>query len=70
MAGDLAALTRSMKTLLIVLLVAWAAIAVIGFVVEALLWLAAVGIVLFAGTVLFWWARGKMSKRGDAGAAA
>lgn len=54
-----------MTTLLIFLLVAWLVIAVVGFVVEALLWLAVIGLVLFALTVLYWVfkARGARKKR-------
>jgi len=51
-----------MKTLLIVLLIVGAAIAVLGLLVKALLWLAAVGLVLIAGTVAFWWARGRLGR--------
>lgn len=39
-------------TIVGVLLVLWIVVAVIGFVVKALLWLAVVGIVLFAVTVV------------------
>jgi hypothetical protein len=42
-----------MWTLLIILLVIWAGISILGFVVEGLFWLAIVGLVLFAGTVIF-----------------
>jgi len=59
----------SMKTLIVVLLVVWAAIAVIGFVVKALLWLALIGVVLFVGTIAFWKIRSKMSQGADAATA-
>ena len=39
-----------MGRLLVVLLVVWIALAVIGFVVKGLFWLAVVGIVLFLAT--------------------
>lgn len=52
-----------MKTLLIILLVAWLVIAVVGFVVEALLWLAVIGLVLFALTVLYWVFKARSSRR-------
>lgn len=39
-----------MPGLIIGLLILWAALAVVGFVVKALLWLAIVGLVLFAIT--------------------
>lgn len=53
-----------MRTLLIILLVAWLAMAVLGFVLEAVLWLAVIGLILFAVTVLYWVfrARGSRSK--------
>lgn len=52
-----------MKTLLIVLLVAWLVIAVVGFVVEALLWLAVIGLVLFVLTTLYWWFKARSARR-------
>lgn len=58
-----------MKTLLIVLLVAWLAIAVIGFVLEALLWLAVIGLVLFALTVLYWVFKARSARRKRAASA-
>lgn len=42
-----------MWTLLIVLLVLWAGVSVLGFVVKGFFWLAVVGILLFVGTVIF-----------------
>ncbi|WP_194291578.1 hypothetical protein [Cumulibacter manganitolerans] len=42
-----------MLTLIIVLLVIWAVLAVLGFVIKGLLWLAIVGIVLFVGTLAY-----------------
>lgn len=36
-----------------VLLVLWLAVAVVGFVVESLLWLAVVGLVLLVGTAAY-----------------
>lgn len=59
-------LIRGMKTLIIVLLIAFAAIAVIGFVVEALLWLALIGLILFAVTSIYWWLRAKKSRSSTA----
>lgn len=41
-----------MWILLIILLLAWAGIAVLGFVVEGLLWLAVLGIALFLVTLV------------------
>ncbi|CAH0260434.1 hypothetical protein [Microbacterium sp. Bi128] len=42
-----------MWTVLIILLIAWAVLAVVGFAFEGLLWLGIIGIVLFVGTVIF-----------------
>ncbi|MFK4762008.1 hypothetical protein ACI3KS_13810 [Microbacterium sp. ZW T5_45] len=42
-----------MWTLLIILLVIWAGVSVLGFVVKGLFWLAIIGIILFIGTVIF-----------------
>ena len=39
-----------MLVLLIVLLVLWLILAVVGFAIEGLVWLAIIGIVLFVGT--------------------
>jgi hypothetical protein len=36
-----------------ILIVAWVLLAIVGFAIEGLLWLAAVGIVLFIGTIVF-----------------
>lgn len=41
-----------MWTVLVILLVAWAVLAVVGFVFEGLLWLAVVGVILFLGTLI------------------
>jgi hypothetical protein len=42
-----------MWTVIVILLVLWAVLAVVGFAFQGLLWLAAVGIVLFVGTLVF-----------------
>ncbi|WP_168801496.1 hypothetical protein [Glycomyces buryatensis] len=42
-----------MWTVLWILIVAWVVLAIIGFAIEGLLWLAAVGITLFIGTIVF-----------------
>lgn len=52
-----------MKALLIFLLIAWLVIAVIGFVLEAVVWLAVIGIVLFVLTVLYWIFKAKSASR-------
>lgn len=42
-----------MGTVLWILIVVWVLLAIVGFAIEGLLWLAAVGIVLFIGTIVF-----------------
>lgn len=42
-----------MLTFIVILLIAWLALTVIGFVVKGLFWLAVVGIVLFLGTLAY-----------------
>ncbi|MFW7415550.1 hypothetical protein [Demequina sp. SO4-18] len=51
-----------MKTLIIVLLIAFAVLAVVGFVVEALLWLAVIALILFAATVVYGFIKNKASR--------
>ena len=41
-----------MLTLMIILLIIWAVLAILGFAIKSLLWLAIVGIVLFVITAL------------------
>ena len=60
---------RTMKILLIVLLVAAVAFGIIGFLIEALLWLAALGLVLFLVTAAYWWFKFRSSRSKDAGTA-
>lgn len=54
-----------MKAFLIVLLIVAVAIGIVGLLIEALLWLAAIGIVLFLLTSAYWWFRFR-SSRADA----
>ncbi|WP_460495614.1 hypothetical protein [Glycomyces tarimensis] len=42
-----------MWTVLWILIVVWAVLAIVGFALEGLLWLAIIGIVLFIGTIVF-----------------
>ncbi len=42
-----------MWTVLVILLIVWAVLAVVGFAIKGLLWLAIIGIILFVGTVIF-----------------
>jgi len=48
-----------MPNVIIGLLVLWLVLTVLGFAVDALLWLAIVGIVLFLATAVFGWIRRK-----------
>ena len=52
-----------MLALVGVLLVVWLVLAVVGFVVKSLLWLAIVALVLFVATAAFGWVRRKASSR-------
>lgn len=42
-----------MWTVLWILIVVWVLLAIVGFVIEGLFWLAVVGLVLFIGTIVF-----------------
>jgi hypothetical protein len=42
-----------MWTVLWILIIVWAVLAVVGFALEGLLWLAIIGLVLFVGTIVF-----------------
>lgn len=44
-----------MVALIGVLLVVWIVVAVVGFVIKGLMWLAVVGIILFLVTAVFGW---------------
>lgn len=44
-----------MKTLIIVLLVAWLAVSLLGILIEGLFWLLVIGLVLFAATAVYGW---------------
>lgn len=44
-----------MIALIIILLVVWAILAVLGFVLKGLLWLAIIGIILFVITAIVGW---------------
>jgi hypothetical protein len=46
-----------MGTLIVVLLVVWLVLAVLGFVIHGLFWLALIGIVLFLATGVWGWLR-------------
>ncbi|WP_062071126.1 hypothetical protein [Demequina sediminicola] len=54
-----------MKIFLIVLLVAAVLLGLLGFLIKALLWLAFIGIVLFAVTVAYWWFRFRSSRSAE-----
>lgn len=51
-----------MWTVLIILLVAWVIVSIVGFVFEGLVWIAAIGIVLFVGTLLFGFIRERANR--------
>lgn len=51
-----------MWTLLIVLLIVWAGLSILGFVVKGLLWLAIIGIILFVITLIVGFFRGRTSR--------
>ncbi|MCI0159524.1 hypothetical protein [Leifsonia shinshuensis] len=42
-----------MLTVIVILLIVWAILAVVGFAIKGLLWLAIIGIILFVGTLIF-----------------
>ena len=46
-----------MLTVIVILLVVWAILAVVGFAIKGLLWLAIIGIILFIGTLIFGFVR-------------
>ncbi|WP_165976918.1 hypothetical protein [Arthrobacter nitrophenolicus] len=41
--------------LIITLLIIWLVLSILGFIIEGLLWLAFIGLVLFAATVVWGW---------------
>lgn len=52
-----------MWTVLWILIVVWAVLAIVGFALEGLLWLAIIGLVLFIGTVVFGLIRRQSGRR-------
>lgn len=56
------AIVARMLKLIVVLLVIWAAFAVIGFVIEGLLWLAFLGLVLLVATAVWGWFRRRATR--------
>ena len=46
-----------MLTVIVILLIVWAILAVVGFAINGLLWLAIIGIILFVGTLIFGFVR-------------
>lgn len=52
-----------MITFLVILLIIWAAAAIVGFIVKGLLWLGFVGLILFVITALWLYFRGKRKER-------
>lgn len=45
--------------LIITLLIIWLVLSILGFVIEGLLWLALIGLVLFAATAVWGWMKRK-----------
>ena len=52
-----ASTVTGMLTLIVILLIVWAILAVVGFAINGLLWLAIIGIILFVGTLIFGFVR-------------
>lgn len=48
-----------MVKLIVILLVVWAALALLGFIIKGLFWLAVIGIVLFIATAVWGWLKQK-----------
>ncbi|UAJ81741.1 hypothetical protein IT072_21035 (plasmid) [Leifsonia sp. ZF2019] len=46
-----------MLAVIVILLVVWAILAVVGFAIKGLLWLAIIGLILFVGTIVFGFVR-------------
>lgn len=46
--------------LIITLLIIWLVLSILGFVIEGLLWLALIGLVLFAATAVWGWVKRKV----------
>lgn len=58
-----ASTVSSMLTFIIILLAIWAVLAVLGFAIKGLVWLAFIGIILFVATAIIGWIRGRASKK-------
>ncbi|MCH7229589.1 DUF2207 domain-containing protein [Glycomyces sp. L485] len=52
-----------MWTVLWILIIIWAVLAIVGFALEGLLWLAVIAIVLFIGTIVFGFIRRRVGRR-------
>ena len=55
--ADLRRKLENVGTLIVILLIVWLVLAVLGFVIHGLFWLAIIGIVLFLATGVFGWLR-------------
>lgn len=55
-----------MVATIVILLVVWAILAVVGFAIKGLVWLAIIGIILFVGTIVFGFVRRAASKNTSA----
>lgn len=54
-----------MTTVIVILLVVWAILAVVGFALDGLLWLGIIGVILFIGTLVFYFVRRAARRRGQ-----
>ncbi len=54
-----------MWTVIVILIVVWAVLAVLGFAFHGLLWLAIIGLVLLAGTLVFGFVRQLAARSGQ-----
>ena len=45
---------RTMIALIVIALIVWAVLAVLGFAIKGLLWLAIIGLILFVVTIIIW----------------
>lgn len=52
-----------MLGLIVVLLIVWAVLAILGAVIEGLLWLTLIGVVLFIATVAWGWIKRRTGTR-------
>lgn len=61
--GACARVAEPAARVIVILLVVWAILAVVGFALEGLLWLGIIGVILFLGTLIFFFVRRAASRR-------